>query len=326
MVNRLAPWVPPLLVALSGCSSVPPAAPSRAEASSPSPPAPVPVLAPAAKGRLIRTTGIVQAAKALSVRVPQIAAQQSRLTLARLVPNGTRVRQGDTLVEFDKTGLLDEQREAIGKLGDIEHQVSERRARARSDATKRVAQIREAEADLAKAGIQLQKGPVLNQIERRKNEVKAESAKARVASLEKSHKFHELEEAAAVAVLQRKFERQQVMLERIQNNLERLDIRAPHDGMIALENTWRSGSMGPPQEGDQVIRANRCYGFLTPPPWWWTHRSTSLTLARSRPMRRPKFILTRTRVRRLTACLNRRLRWPPQRSNRPYAVSPRDSG
>jgi len=95
-------------------------------------------------GRLIRTAGVVQAAKALSIRVPQIAAQQSRLTLARLVPNGTRVRQGDPLVESGKTGLLDEQREAIGKLGDIEHQVSGRRTKTRSNANKRVAQIRAA--------------------------------------------------------------------------------------------------------------------------------------------------------------------------------------
>ncbi len=53
-------------------------------------------------------------------------------------------------------------------------------------------------------------------------------------------------------VLRLKLQRQQVMLERIQSNLERLVIRAPQDGMAALENIWRSGSMGPPQEGDQV--------------------------------------------------------------------------
>ncbi len=71
-------------------------------------------------------------------------------------------------------------------------------------------------------------------------------------SLRKSHAANEREETAAVRVLDLKTERQRVGLERIENNLKRLAIQAPQNGMIALENTRRSGSMGPPQEGDQM--------------------------------------------------------------------------
>jgi multidrug resistance efflux pump len=163
------------------------------------------------------------------------------------------VHKGDPIVEFDRTSLLDEAREAEAKISDLTHQMEERQAKARSDAAKRTSLIKEAEADHAKARIQLRKGPVLSDIERRKNEVTAEAADARVASLNKSHKLHELEEEAAVKVMERKLERQRVALERIKRNLERLEIKAPQDGMIALESIWRSGSMGPPQEGDQMF-------------------------------------------------------------------------
>ena len=99
--------------------------------------------------------------------------------------------------------------------------------------------MREAEADLAKSRIQLRKGPILSDIDRKKNEAKAESATARVASLNKSNESRVKAEAAAVRILELKLDRQQVMLERIQTNLERMVIKAPQVGMVALENIWR---------------------------------------------------------------------------------------
>jgi HlyD family secretion protein len=47
-------------------------------------------------------------------------------------------------------------------------------------------------------------------------------------------------------------ERQKVALERSDRNAEVLVLKAPLDGMIALENIWRGGSMGNAQEGDQL--------------------------------------------------------------------------
>ncbi|MEZ5354620.1 MAG: efflux RND transporter periplasmic adaptor subunit [Bryobacteraceae bacterium] len=202
--------------------------------------------------RVFRTTGTVQALKSVSIRVPSISAQRSQLTLTRLAPNGARVEQGTPIIEFDPTALLDEARESQAKLDELTHQRDERTAKARSDAAKRQSLIREAEAELAKAQIQLKKGPVLADLVRRQNEIKASTATAAVASLNKSHAEHVREETAAIRILELKIERQRVGLERIENSLGRLSIAAPQNGMIALENTWRSGSMGPPQEGDQM--------------------------------------------------------------------------
>ena len=175
-----------------------------------------------------------------------------RLTLTALVPNGTAVRKGDVLAEFDPTAQLDEAREAKAKVADLSHQLEEKRAQVNSDSSKRVADIREAETELGKAELQLRRGPVLAAIERKKAEIKAAAARERLASLNKSHAARLEGEAAAVKVLELKHARQKVVVERIESNIERMTIRAPHDGMTALESVWRSGSMGPPQVGDQV--------------------------------------------------------------------------
>jgi multidrug resistance efflux pump len=73
-----------------------------------------------------------------------------------------------------------------------------------------------------------------------------------VASLAKSDAFHVEAEAAALRVLELQRDRQQVALERAQNNLSKLRVLAPLSGMVAHEAIWRNGSMGPPQEGDQL--------------------------------------------------------------------------
>ena len=202
--------------------------------------------------RAVRVAGMIQALKSVSIRVPQISAQSGRVTLSALIPNGSTVAKGDTLAEFDPTAVLDEERDVKAKLSEATYQLEERQAKIRSDAAKRGALLADAEADLAKARIQLRKAEILSEIDRRKNETLAESAVARVGSLKKSNAFRDAEDGASAGVLEKKRERLEMQLARIGANLEKLVIKAPHNGMIALENTWRNGSMGPPQEGDML--------------------------------------------------------------------------
>jgi multidrug efflux pump subunit AcrA (membrane-fusion protein) len=205
----------------------------------------------------IRATGTIAAVKAYTALVPHLAAQtmtpqNNRLTLVKLAANGTRVKTGDVLAEFDRTQQIDAAREAKAKFEDLSHQVQQKQASNRSDAEKRSADLKEAEADLAKAEIQLRKAEVLSDIEREKNKAKAEGARARVESLKKINELRTAAEAAALRIVELQMERQKVALERAQTNAEKLLVKAPIDGMVALENIWRSGSMGNAQEGDQL--------------------------------------------------------------------------
>jgi len=202
--------------------------------------------------RTIRATGTIQAQRAYNIQVPQISGQNTRISITNLVPNGTRVKEGDILVEFDRTQEIDNLREAQAKYDELAHKLEQKRAEIRNNAAKRAATLREAEADLAKAELQLQKAELLSEIDRLKNETKAESARARVASLRKSNQLRDQAEAAEFRVAELQKERQRLVVERTQRNLERLVIRAPIAGMTALESIWRSGSMGPAQIGDQV--------------------------------------------------------------------------
>ncbi len=209
-----------------------------------------PTLAP------VRATGTIQAVQAYTVQVPQItgpvAGQSNRLILVKLVPNGSKVQKDDVLAEFDRTSQLDAAREAKARYEDLSHQVRQKAAQNRSDAEIRAAALKEAEADLARAQLQIRKGPILSEIDRLKNEEKAAAAQAKVESLRKINTFRTKADAAALKILELQTERQKVALERARTNSERLVLRAPIGGMVALENIWRGGSMGNAQEGDQL--------------------------------------------------------------------------
>lgn len=202
---------------------------------------------------MVRATGTVQPVRYFTVQAPQMSGQSSgRLTLVRLVSSGAAVKTGDILAEFDRTQQVDNARDAQAKFDDLSHQVEQRQAQNRADSAKRAADLQKARADLAKAEIELRKGPLLPEIRRLAAEVRLADARERVASLEKSGGLYDTAAAAALRILELQRDRQKVGLERALRNAEKLEIKAPLDGMVALENVWRSGTMGPPQEGDQM--------------------------------------------------------------------------
>jgi HlyD family secretion protein len=204
----------------------------------------------------IRVAGLIRAVRVSSILSPQVAivsqGGSNRLTLVTIVPNGARVNKDDVLAEFDTTRQQEETLEVEAKADDLGHQVLQKAAQNLSEAEKRLSDIKQAEADLNKALIQLKKGPVLPDIDRKQNEIKAEAARARVASLRKSHAARERAEAAGLRVIELQRDRQRIMLERSKANAARMVIKAPLAGMVALENIWKQGTMGHPREGDQL--------------------------------------------------------------------------
>jgi HlyD family secretion protein len=188
-----------------------------------------------------------------TVRVPSIAGQTSgRLTIVRVMPSGTAVETGDVLAEFDHTQQLDNARDSQAKFDDLNHQIDQRKAENEANAETRASEREQAVADLEKARLQLRRNETLSEIERAKNNEKAEAARLRIDSLKKSHALREKVDAAALRILELKRDRQAVALKRAETNVTRLVVKAPHAGMVALESIWRGETRGPAQEGDQV--------------------------------------------------------------------------
>jgi hypothetical protein len=226
--------------------------------------APQPVNSPDAK-REVRISGTIQAVRSSKVLIPAIyGAQGGPLTLTHLIPNGSKVQVGDLIAAFDPTQQMDNARDAQAKFDDLSHQVDQKRAQNNADAAKRDSDLKQAEADLGKAEIELKKGPLLSEIDRLKNEEKAAIARTHVESLKKSNALHDRADGAALRILELQRDRQKVTLERTQNNIDLLTIKATLAGMVAHQNVFRANTLGHPQEGDQLYRGQALLSIFDP--------------------------------------------------------------
>jgi len=201
---------------------------------------------------VIRVTGTIQPIRSFVVQVPNIQGQGGNLTLTKLVPNGSFVHKGDILAEFDRTNALKLLRDAQAKYDDLSHQVEQKAAEHKNNEEKRNSELQQAEADLQKAQLEIKKGPILSDIDREKSTVTLGDAEIHVQSLKKSGRFHQQAEAAESRILELQRDRQKVAVSRELTNLDKLSLRAPIDGMAALQNVFRNNNMGHAQEGDQL--------------------------------------------------------------------------
>jgi HlyD family secretion protein len=204
--------------------------------------------------REVRVTGVIQAARSVRIVVPQIQGQTSSMTLTQLIENGSRVKEGDLIAAFDATPQMDAARDAQAKFEDLGHQVDQKLAENRANSENRTADVRQAEAVLAKAELELQKGATLSEIDQLKNKAGAAGARSHLDSLKKSIAFRDKSEAAALRVLELQRDRQRIAMQRAQANIKLLELNAPLAGMVALEFTYRGGAYGRPQIGDQLYR------------------------------------------------------------------------
>ena len=242
---RLAKYVTAALLLSVGCNT---RVPTTTSAASPAPES------PSSERAEIRITGLIQAVHSVKIVVPQIQGQFGNLTLTQLVPNGVRVKEGDLIATFDPATQIDAARDAQAKFEDLSHQVDQKIAENRANAEKRMVEFRQAEGDLTKAELELQKGPVLSEIDRLQSEARADGARTRVANLKQSMAFREKSETAALRVLELQRDRQKIAIERVQDNLKKLEIHAPLPGMVVHELLPRAGTLGRAQEGDQIYR------------------------------------------------------------------------
>lgn len=219
---------------------------------------------PAHGQREIRLTGTVEAIHSSKVIVPQTFGQNGQLTLTHLIPNGTKVQQGDLIAEFDPTQQIDNQLTAKGKYEDLSHQVEQKAAQNHADQEKRISDFTQAKGDLGKAELDLQKAPILAEIAKLENQVKADIAREHVESLTKSNAYHDQSDAAALRILELQRDRQKVALERAQVNIERMEVRAPLAGMVAHQNVYRGNAFGHAQEGDQLYRGQALVSIFDP--------------------------------------------------------------
>jgi HlyD family secretion protein len=207
---------------------------------------------------------MLEAVRSTRVTVPQVTGPTFRMTLTRIVPNGSTVAKGDLIAEFDPLEQLTQARESAARHDDLSHQVRQRQADNAANAEKRQLEREQAEAELAKATLEVSKAAVIGDIEARQNTMRATKAAARLESLRRTHPEEERADRAALRILELQRDRQKANHDRALSNLERLRVRAPLSGMVAHASVYYNGAMVRPQVGDQLNRNSILLSIFDP--------------------------------------------------------------
>jgi HlyD family secretion protein len=203
--------------------------------------------------QVLRLKGTTEAVQSRAILAPLLAGQQvPTLTIIRLTPAGTRVKQGDLLVEFDRQAQMRDFVDKQAEYAKLVDQVAGEQAKESAARAKDETELKAAEDNLRKTELEIQKAEIVSRIDAEKNQENLDEAKATYEQLRETFDLKRKAAQAAVRILEIQRDRTQQTMLHAQANADLMQIRSPLNGVVVLNTIWKQGTMGEVQEGDQV--------------------------------------------------------------------------
>jgi HlyD family secretion protein len=193
--------------------------------------------------------GEVKALKQVTIVTP---ADAGDLQILKIAADGTPVKQGDVVVEFDTTKTEQDLAQYKSTLKSAQAEIDQVRAQARLTGEEDLTAVMKARYDVEAAKLDASKQEVVSKIE-------GAEAKLKLADVEQ--KLHELEEklkadrASSQATIQSKIQASQKAaydVQRAERALTTMTLQAPLAGMISLVLMWRAEGESPFKPGDRA--------------------------------------------------------------------------
>jgi HlyD family secretion protein len=201
------------------------------------------------------TTGEIKAVKSDVLSVPPTG---TPLRILTLVPAGTLVKKGDTVVSFDPTDqekVVEEQRSV---LREAELEIARTQATTAARQAQDDLDLLTARFDVRKAELDVQASEVRPQLEARKAQLTLEEARNRLAQLEGDRASRSQSDGAALAVAREKETKAHFAINLATSILAKMALKTTMDGVVSVKdntntNFFFSGmTFNEYRTGDQV--------------------------------------------------------------------------
>ena len=204
-------------------------------------------------GPALRLHGLVEPVRSHPVVVPRLAGSGTgTLVVVRLAKPGTRVKRGDLLIEFDRQAQIKTASDRQAEYRDFVEQINRKRGEQLTARAHGEAELRIAENALKSAALEVEKKEVVPAITAEQNQLTLDEARAKVAQLRRTFELRRKADAADIRALEIQRDRAMNAWKHAESNAERMRVVSPIDGMVVLKSTWKSGTMGEVQEGEEV--------------------------------------------------------------------------
>jgi len=207
----------------------------------------------AADAPAIRLHGTVEPVRSYPVLVPRLTGQGGNsVVIVHLARPGTQVRKGDLLVEFDRQAQAKTANDRQAEYRDFVEQIAKKRADQLAARSHDETAITVAENAVKSAEIDVSTHEVRTKIDVEKNQLVLEEARAQLTQLRKTSELRRRSEAADLRITEIQRDRAQNAWTHAEQNARKMRIVSPLDGLVVLKTTWKNGTFGEVQEGEDV--------------------------------------------------------------------------
>jgi HlyD family secretion protein len=174
------------------------------------------------------------------------------LVLLRLAKAGTHVKQGDPVGQFDPTNQLQRLDDYKDTVIQNDNQIKKMMASLAATKEAHDQTVRAAKASWEQAQLDLQTTPVKSAIDAENLKLSAEQAQAKYKQLVEEDAWVMESQRATIRVSELNRSQSSIELQRSENNVKRMEIHSPMDGIVVMASIVRNGEYGQVREGDQV--------------------------------------------------------------------------
>ncbi len=206
----------------------------------------------------IHAEGELRASHTETMSAPPIGG--GSLEIMHLLHTGTVVKKGELVMEFDSSEQIYKLEQNRSELLQAEQEITKAKADAAVTAAQDKVAMLKARFDVRRAELDVQKNELVSTIDARKNDLALEQAKRVLAELEQDVKSRNASGRATIALAEEKRNKAKLAMDEAQQNIAKMRVPAPMDGLVALEKNERAGGgmffggMTLPEfrQGDQV--------------------------------------------------------------------------
>ena len=213
----------------------------------------------ATKGPLkvtVHANGELRAGRTMTLVTPPVGGM---LRIVQMKTTGMPVKKDEIVMEFDPSDQVYQLEQAKSELAEAEQEIVKMKADADVQKAQDDVALLTARFDVRRAELEARGNELIPAVEAQKNVLSLEEARRRLAQLEEDVKSRAATNQASLAVVQEKRNKAQMGMQRAQQLIDSLVLKAPMDGTVSVKenrdgiNFFGPGMVIPEyREGDSV--------------------------------------------------------------------------
>ncbi|UCF04066.1 MAG: efflux RND transporter periplasmic adaptor subunit [bacterium] len=197
----------------------------------------------------LQTKGEIDALNSTNISVPRFG-RRMMLQIVDMTDEGTKVKEGDFLVQLDRSEAEQNVEEAQAALENAKAQLASERATIASNMAQLESQLEIQKYNYEQARLSLKMMEFEAESKKREYELNMKSAEVALEQAGERIESQKLIDKATIMKAELEVRQAEIKLRDVENALDKLTIRAPKDGLVVYKKIWSAAGMKKVQVGD----------------------------------------------------------------------------